>query len=49
MTEILYPPAPLGKGVVWYFENWILEFVWDLGFGYWDFIVKLKIIPEIQS
>jgi hypothetical protein len=35
-----YYPSPLGgKGGVRgvrLFENWLLEFIWSLGFGYWN-------------
>jgi hypothetical protein len=31
---------------VWNFGHWILEFVWDLGFGIWDLdLVILTGIP----
>ena len=34
-------PLPLGeRGRVrgWLFGHWLLEFIWDLRFGYWDLV-----------
>jgi hypothetical protein len=39
MTEIT-----MFETKVWNFENCNLEFIWDLGFGAWDFIRWTKII-----
>jgi len=43
MTGILFPsphPSPL-RGAFWLFGNWLLEFIWNLGFGYWNLIYSL--------
>ncbi len=31
--------APMNR-ILWLFGYWSLEFVWDLGFGYWNLAEK---------